>query len=46
MPIVGAVGTALITGASGQDGYYLSELLQHNGFEVHVRRWPRHGRTR
>jgi GDPmannose 4,6-dehydratase len=35
MSIVGAVGTALITGVTGQDGYYLSELLQRNGFEVH-----------
>ncbi|HTI78633.1 MAG TPA: GDP-mannose 4,6-dehydratase [Mycobacterium sp.] len=32
---VGAGGAALITGATGQDGYYLSELLQRNGIEVH-----------
>ena len=35
MSIVGASGTALITGISGQDGYYLSQLLQRNGFDVH-----------
>ncbi|HWF28547.1 MAG TPA: GDP-mannose 4,6-dehydratase [Mycobacterium sp.] len=34
MPAVGAGGTALITGVTGQDGYYLSKLLQRNGFEV------------
>lgn len=34
MPAVGADGTALITGVTGQDGYYLSKLLQRNGFEV------------
>jgi len=32
---VGAGGAALITGATGQDGCYLSELLQRNGVEVH-----------
>jgi GDPmannose 4,6-dehydratase len=31
---IGAGGTALITGITGQDGYYLSQLLQRNGFEV------------
>ena len=31
----GAGGTALITGVSGQDGYYLSQLLLRNGIEVH-----------
>jgi GDPmannose 4,6-dehydratase len=35
MPAVGADGTALITGATGQDGYYLSKLLRCNGFEVY-----------
>ena len=30
-----AAKVALITGATGQDGYYLSELLQRNGIEVH-----------
>lgn len=34
MPAVGAGDTALITGVTGQDGYYLSRLLQRNGFEV------------
>ena len=34
MSAVGAGGTALITGVTGQDGYYLSKLLQRNGFEV------------
>ena len=28
--------SALITGVTGQDGYYLSELLLRNGFEVHA----------
>lgn len=27
--------TALITGVTGQDGAYLSELLLHKGYEVH-----------
>jgi GDP-D-mannose dehydratase len=31
----GAAGTALITGVTGGDGYYLSELLLRNGFNVH-----------
>jgi GDPmannose 4,6-dehydratase len=35
MSTVGASGTALITGITGQDGYYLSQLLQRNGFDVH-----------
>ena len=26
---------ALITGITGQDGYYLSKLLLENGYEVH-----------
>jgi GDPmannose 4,6-dehydratase len=40
MSIVGANGKALITGVSGQDGYYLSQLLQRNGLEVHGVRRP------
>ncbi|MCB1168715.1 MAG: GDP-mannose 4,6-dehydratase [Leptospiraceae bacterium] len=28
-------GSALITGAGGQDGYYLGRLLQEKGYEVH-----------
>jgi GDPmannose 4,6-dehydratase len=35
MTINDAGGTALITGVTGQDGYYLSELLQRNMFAVH-----------
>lgn len=35
MSTVGASGTALITGITGQDGHYLSQLLQRNGFDVH-----------
>jgi GDPmannose 4,6-dehydratase len=31
----GAAGAALIIGVTGQDGYYLSELLLRNGFNVH-----------
>ena len=27
--------TALITGITGQDGSYLTELLIHKGYEVH-----------
>jgi GDPmannose 4,6-dehydratase len=34
MSAVGAGGTALITGVTGQDGHYLSKLLQRNSFEV------------
>ncbi len=36
--------TALITGISGQDGSYLSELLLAKGYEVHglVRRSSKH----
>ena len=31
---------ALITGVSGQDGFYLSELLLEKGYEVHgIRRY-------
>jgi GDP-D-mannose dehydratase len=33
MSTIGASGTALITGSTGQDGYYLSQLLQRNGFD-------------
>ena len=29
------VGTALITGITGQDGSYLAELLLDKGYEVH-----------
>src|SRR5579859_7580262 len=34
MSAVGAGGAALITGATGQDGHYLSQLLQRTGFGV------------
>ena len=29
------MSTALITGITGQDGYYLSKLLLEKGYEVH-----------
>ena len=32
---VSTLTTALITGITGQDGSYLSELLLHKGYEVH-----------
>jgi GDPmannose 4,6-dehydratase len=32
----GPGGVALITGASGQDGHYLSKLLADNGYAVHA----------
>jgi GDPmannose 4,6-dehydratase len=35
MSVNSAGATALITGVTGQDGYYLSELLRRNGFQVH-----------
>jgi GDPmannose 4,6-dehydratase len=35
MSLNGVAGIALVTGATGQDGYYLSELLLGNGFDVH-----------
>jgi GDP-D-mannose dehydratase len=38
---------ALITGASGQDGFYLTELLLARGYDVHAQsRRPRAGRRR
>ena len=40
--------TALITGITGQDGSYLSELLLEKGYEVHglVRRSSSHNTQR
>lgn len=35
MPDADSAGTALITGVTGQDGFYLSELLLERGLAVH-----------